>query len=78
MPVRQWSIKALSKRDSLTVIVFACHAAGPGSNLDKDESTSFFFRQRGGRMRNDYGKIERIGIAIDTKPKARHEHETFP
>ena len=23
----------ISKRDSRTVIVFACHAAGPGSNL---------------------------------------------
>ena len=40
----------LSKRDSLTVIVFACHAAGPGSNLGEDQKKlprSFF----------DYGAV---------------------
>ena len=67
-----------SKRDSLTVIALACHAARPGSNLGKGKSTSFFFRLRGGRMRNDCGKIERIAIAIATKQKARREHETLP
>ena len=53
----------VSKRDSLTVRAFACHAAGPGSNLVEDDlknCTSFFFRLRGRRLRNDCGKIEWI------------------
>ena len=48
---------------SLMVRAFACHAAGPGSNLGEDNlknRTSFFFQLQGRRMRKDCGKIERI------------------
>ena len=70
--------RVVSKCNNLTGIVFACHATGPGSNLGEDENTSFFFRLRGVRMRNDCRKIERIAIAINTKPKAHREHATLP
>ena len=71
--------------------MLACYTADPGSKpgvawrgMTKQidhflDFVSFHFRiLQICSATIDCGKIERIAIAIDTKPKARRDHETLP